>query len=148
MGSSKFDWVTLLLRSAFKTFGAGHGMRLACGVVLGFALEGVRQASVILLAGDKLGLALEKATMPTAVAIGVLLAFLPLLFKKRVVTEDYSRAFDLMDEVCARGRIPDLSRRRAYEDVLRKVVDEFSPGKSVPITRIVNEVAQDEANNP
>lgn len=147
MSTSKLDIMTLLLRTVLRILGAGHGIRLAFGAILGLLLDGCRQASMAILADDKLGLALEKAGTLTAVTLGILLAFLPLLFKKRVVNEDQSQLFNTLDEVCARGRLPDLSCRRAYEEVLKKVVQSYSPSENVSVTRIIEEVTQQEVKN-
>ncbi len=147
MSASKLDGMTLLLRIALRVLGAGHGIRLAFGAILGFVLDGCRQASMVMLADEKLVLALEKAGPLTAITLGILLAFLPLLFKKRVVNEDQSELFNTLDEVCPRGRLPDLSRRRAYEEVLKKVVQSYSPSEKVSITRIIEDVTQQEAKS-
>ena len=102
---------------------------------------------MVMLADEKLVLALEKAGPLTAITLGILLAFLPLFFKKRVVNEDQSELFNTLDEVCPRGRLPDLSRRRAYEEVLKKAVQSYSTSEKVSITRIIEDVTQQEAKS-
>ncbi len=88
--------MTLLLRIALRALGVGHGIRLAFGLILGSVLDGCRQASIAMLLGDRLAVALEKAGTLTAFTLGILLAFLPLLFKKRVVNKDQSELFNTL----------------------------------------------------
>jgi hypothetical protein len=139
-----------LLRAAIKVLSAAHKRRFWVGVLLGTILDGLRSASVFIV-GEKeqLGLALNAiGTVPT-VAVGITLAFAPLLFRKRVIDEEYTQIFNVVDEVINRAGLSAQYRKITYISVLDKIVKNLYPSRGVPhavdLTNLGREAAQEVA---
>ena len=138
------DLKTQLLRAALKLLGAGHGKRLAIGIVLGLILEGVRSAIVAVVSTNQsLGAALDGFGPVPTFAIGIAIAFSPLLWQKRIITEPIKLTFDAMDEAIERAKLGQILRRNAYITVLEKIAKSFSLSESPPIKKITEETAQE-----
>jgi hypothetical protein len=124
--------VTQLLRATSKVLSAAHTRRFWVGVLLGIILDGLRSGAVFFVGEtERLGLALNAIGTAPTVAVGIVLALAPLLFRKRVIDEEYTQIFNVVDEVISRAGLSELYREITYINVLNKIEKSFSPSRGV-----------------
>ena len=133
----KLDLLTQLLRSVIKILGVDHKQRLGAGIALGLVLDGIRMVlATDITTFNNLG------TIPT-LALGISLVFLPLIFQKRKIPEDYKKVLDLIDIIIERAELSKEHRKWAYRELLEKVVLHFSSNREIPFEKLAEESAQE-----
>ncbi len=127
MSADLNDKVSRNTRAALDVVLTKYATRTSVGILGGQVLYGFLPAAIWKAAPPYSG-------WPTCLAIGILLALTPLVFRKRVIEEKYQQQFDIIDEASARDGLSSAQRRLAYLAVIQKAIGTVDPAKDSAAT--------------
>ena len=139
------DILTEFLRHVLVMLGARHKERLGTGIAVGLVILFIHSS---LVAAGLLPTVSNIVSVVGSIALGVLIMFFPIWLnpKQRHIGEDEQKILIFMDELARRSGLTPVQKKLAYNEMLRKQIDHYYPGKPLELKKDA-ETAIEEAVN-
>lgn len=140
------DEFTKLLRISTKYLLSQQPGRVAIGILIGLVMEAARQAVVQASPPFLNDYLILVRAIPSAwpfISLGILIAFIPMIFKKNKVTAQDTLAVQIVEELVERGELSKVDRKFAYRSLLRAYVRAFNPESDIDNQIKLQEILND-----